>query len=563
MNMALHPRRLAAAILRAALKITPPHLAEWGRAMLAELHHVEGDWSALAWAIGSTGVLAKHAFFSLFIPGHANPIATSGGNFFAKEKPMRKATLIGAIACLFASLLFFAAPTFRQAFQIALVQWHSIVSSLYGGRYYEAEAAVNYSAIIQKARANHNAEDLAFVAVHRWGAPGAAAEADEAVRMDSNLTWIYAVIASRNWASPELDAWIAKLEQFDPQNALPHLIAAEDAESRSVLSGKYRIGDYKTDPAWRSAVAAAFASTKLDTYADRMQQLDYDVSRRYGFSDPFQVESEYFLSLGIAPGIGNSVDYANSLVSTGDALEARGDYAGAAKQYWLVVHFGELLHPPQRRTLNAYNTGIFAAMFLETPYRRLAALYAKQGDQNQAQLFTYLADATEDTHKNTLSAIRQSLAGSPADRWNAAIVGVSGIALFLCAAVLVACLIVAFAKSRSLRPSKLRVGPFTAFLAATSAIGVLFSSLALYLSYRPYDELVRAYLRDGDPAHLQPLTVFLGYLDYDSYPPRAGTLYNLHQFPIYFWTAAIALCAAALIFTAIKFFSRPHHPAAA
>jgi hypothetical protein len=559
MNVTFHPRSIAAAIFRGALRIAPPQVAEWGRAMYAELHHVEGDWAALAWALGSAGVLAKHALVALFIPT-ANQGVTSSENLFAKEKPMRKATLIGAAVCLFASLLFFAAPTFRQAFQIALVQWHSIVSSLYGGRYYEAEAAVNYSAIIEKARASHDAEDLAFVAVHRWGAPGAAAEADEAVRMDPSLTWIYAVIASRNWTAPELDTWIAKLEQFDPQNALPHLIAAEDAESRSVLSGKYRVGDYKNDPAWRSAVAAAFASTKLDTYADRMQQLDYDVSRRYGFSDPFQAESEYFLSLGIAPGVGNSVDYANSMVSTGDALEARGDYAGAAKQYWLVVHFGEMLHPPQRRSLNAYNTGIFAAMFLETPYRRLAALYAKQGDQNQAQLFTYLADATEDAHKNTLSAIRQSLAGSPADRWNAAIVGVSGIALFLCAAVLVVCLVVAFAKSRS--PGQASRGAFHRFLAATSAIGVLFSSLALYLSYRPYDELVRAYLRDGDPAHLQPLTVFLGYLDYDSYPPRAGTLYNLHHLPVYFWTATITLCAAALIFAAVKFVAS-HRPAAA
>jgi hypothetical protein len=48
--------------------------------VLGELHHVEGDWAALAWAVGGAGILVKHAFLSLIIPGHANQIATSGGS---------------------------------------------------------------------------------------------------------------------------------------------------------------------------------------------------------------------------------------------------------------------------------------------------------------------------------------------------------------------------------------------------------------------------------------------------------------------------------------------------
>jgi hypothetical protein len=135
--------------------------------------------------------------------------------------------------------------------------------------------------------------------------------------------------------------------------------------------------------------------------------------------------------------------------------------------------------------------------------------------------------------------------------------------LFVCGGLLVACGVVTVARGRSLRLCKLHAGHFTAMLACTSAVGVLPSSIALYLSYRPYDEAVRAYLRDGDPAHLQTLTVFLSYLNYTAYPPRPRTLYNLHDLSVYFWITTLSLCVLALIFASVKFASKSRRTAAA
>ena len=84
MKTHLNPRAIANALLQAAIKITPPSAAEWGQAMLAELHHVEGDWSALAGALGAAGLLAKQAALSALIPGHANQLAPSNANFFTR-----------------------------------------------------------------------------------------------------------------------------------------------------------------------------------------------------------------------------------------------------------------------------------------------------------------------------------------------------------------------------------------------------------------------------------------------------------------------------------------------
>jgi hypothetical protein len=55
------PRRLAARLLRAAVRLAPGESREWASAMLRELDFVEGDWAALFWALGSTTVILRQA----------------------------------------------------------------------------------------------------------------------------------------------------------------------------------------------------------------------------------------------------------------------------------------------------------------------------------------------------------------------------------------------------------------------------------------------------------------------------------------------------------------------
>jgi hypothetical protein len=55
------PRKLAAAMLRAALRLAPPATREWASAMLRELDFVPGEWAALLWALGSAAAIARHA----------------------------------------------------------------------------------------------------------------------------------------------------------------------------------------------------------------------------------------------------------------------------------------------------------------------------------------------------------------------------------------------------------------------------------------------------------------------------------------------------------------------
>ncbi|HZV90190.1 MAG TPA: hypothetical protein VFF95_21750, partial [Candidatus Binatus sp.] len=113
------PRTIAIALLRFAIWVATHDTLDWGHAMLNELNHIEGNWSALIWALGGAGVLAKHAMLALILPGTHRRTVSTASQLFEKEGPMRKPALAAIASCVVASLLFFVAPVFRQAFQVS------------------------------------------------------------------------------------------------------------------------------------------------------------------------------------------------------------------------------------------------------------------------------------------------------------------------------------------------------------------------------------------------------------------------------------------------------------
>jgi hypothetical protein len=55
------PRTLAERLLRAMVRLAPEESRDWANAMLAELDFIEGDWTALFWALGSATAILRHA----------------------------------------------------------------------------------------------------------------------------------------------------------------------------------------------------------------------------------------------------------------------------------------------------------------------------------------------------------------------------------------------------------------------------------------------------------------------------------------------------------------------
>jgi hypothetical protein len=533
-------RRVAAFLLQSAISIAPRDTLDWGHAMLAELRHVQGNWAALLWSLGSAGVLAKHALLSLIFPSRNRPTIPSGGDLFSKEGPMRKPALAITAACIIASLLFFVAPVFRQAFRVSLLQWQSVFETDYN------HLSPELQSIVKKAEQDHDAEALAFVAFRHPQSSEGARLADEAVRLDPNLIWVYAIVAVRGCPPPETDRWVPALERFDPQNALPHLITAEKIDCDQVLRANVPHRGKDKPPVWQNAMPAAFESAKLDTYSSQRKALDRRVLIRYHVGDPELIVGDAW-SYGLPSyGVSDAYRYAELVFASAQVLEAQGDTKTASEKYLTIAHFGKLLGPDVCALFGKHT---------QQAYTRLAALAAKSSRPEEAAFYTFVSGQERQTEAAESSSRYRRFSGNQVARWDADLARRSGAVMLLSGALLLATLFAVFLRSGSLRLSSLRPGRLAIAFGVSSSAAFFLSSVVLRLSYQPYAEILQHFIRDGDESGLTNLRDFLGYA-YD--PIGSGWLTPRQDYSSYFWFAVIVLCALALLVAVLRYFqARP------
>jgi hypothetical protein len=438
-----YPRRIAAQLLRFAIWIAPRDTLDWAHAMLAELRHVQGNWAALLWSLGSTGVLAKHALLSLIFPSRNRPTVPSGGNLFSKEGPMRRPALAITAACVIASFLFFGAPVFRQAFRVSLLPWQIVFKTDYH------RLGPELQSIVKKAERDHDAEALAFVALRHPQSSEGARLADEAVRLDPNLIWVYAIVAVREPSLPEIDRWVPALERFDPQNALPHLITAEKIDIQQVLRASVPHHTEDEPPAWQSAMAAAFESARLETYSSQRKELDRRVLIRYDVGDPELIADDAWFYGLPSFGVSDAYRYAELVLASAQVLEAQGDTEAASEKYLAIAHFGKLLGP---------GVSVWFCKQTQQAYTRLAALAAKSSRPAEAAFYAFLAGQERQTEAQVSSSRYARFSSNQVARWDADLARRSGAVMLLSGALLLGTLFAVFLRSKSLRLSSLRPG---------------------------------------------------------------------------------------------------------
>jgi len=533
-----YPRRIAALLLRFAIWIAPPDTLDWGHAMLAELDHVQGNWAVLLWSLGSAGVLAQHTLLSLIFPSCNRQTIPSGGNLFSKDDPVRKPALATTAACVITSLLSFVAPVFRQAFRVSLLPWQIVFKTDYRSLSPELQS------IVKKAKQDHDAEALAFVAFRHPQSSEGARLADEAVRLDPKLIWIYAIVAVRGSSLPEIDRWVPAIEQFDPQNALPHLITAEKIDIDQVLRANVPHRAEDEPPAWQSAMACTFESAKLDTYSSQRKELDRRVLIRYRVGDPELIAGDGAAGFYGLPSysVWDADRYAELVLASAQVLEAQGDTKAASEKYLAIAHFGKLLRSD------------VSALFLkrtQQAYTRLAALAAKSSRPAEAAFYAFLAGQERQTEAQESSFRYRRFSGNQVARWDADLARRSGAVMLLSGALLIATLFAVLLRGRSLRLSSFRPGRLAIALGVSSSAAFFVSSVVLRLSYQPYSEILQHYIRDGDQTSLTNLGDFL---DHAYAPSGSGWLNPRQDYSSYFWFAVIVLCAFALLVAVLRYF---------
>ncbi len=532
---AAFPRSVAIALLRFAIWIAPPDTLDWGHGMLSELHHVEGNWSALLWSLGGAGVLAKHALVAMIFPRAHRSVGPSAGDLFSKESPMRKSALAVIASCVAASLLFFAAPVFRQAFAISLLQWEAL---LHAGEY--PREAPGLQEIQRRAERNQDAEGLAFVAVRQWKASESARLADEAVRLDPKLVWIYGPVASIYSSLPQIDDhWVAELKKFDPENALPYFIAAEKIDIDEVVRKQMPRNWQEKSVPWQTDMASAFQSSKLDDYSDRLSALDRRVFQRYHIGDPSLLGSYAWPRLPSYTDA-DSRYYAQALIAEAKSLEAKGDPQGATARYFAVIRFGDVI---------GHQVNWWLREDVANAYAGLGSLAEKAARPEEARHYGSLAAQKREPWPSRLELRRWRFFEDPAIRWNAHLATNSGLALIFSGGLLLSCIVAVTIRHRSLRLGSLRPSSWTLALGLGSSLILALSSLLLYLSYRPYAQIFRGFVDHGDDRNLSDLVTFVD----DAHVPFGfGGWLSMSRSAFGFWLVVAAACLLALLIAVVR-----------
>jgi len=87
--------------------------------------------------------------------------------------------------------------------------------------------------------------------------------------------------------------------------------------------------------------------------------------------------------------------------------------------------------------------------------------------------------------------------------------------------------------------------------------GAPLSSAVLYVSYRPYAEILQRFIRNGDETGLTELSSLLGTTQL---PLGAQGFLDVSEFVFYFWFGVLLLCILALLVALLRRFQ--HRPRA-
>jgi hypothetical protein len=288
-------------------------------------------------------------------------------------------------------------------------------------------------------------------------------------------------------------------------------------------------------------MAAAFQSPKIDNYLGRLKELDRRVLLRYHVNDPVQILGNYCWYVLSSYGGWDSSRYADSLLESGKILEARSDSKGAFEKYWTVARFGQMIEPV---------SGFYVRHNLPEAYKRLRTLSEQEGNKVEAAFYASLANQAAIAQRAERIALSERFNGGDVSDWNAFLVKLSGLTILFSGGLLTICAFAVIIRGRSLRLSSLRPSRLTLALGFAAAIGSLISSAILYISYRPYAEILQRFILKGDETGLSEFSNFLEATQF----PLGAQRFQLTEFVFYFWFSVTLLCILALMFVLVRHF---------
>lgn len=530
----IYLRKFASWLLAGALSLVPADVRPWGRAMITELDHIQSGWASLSWALGGMGVLFTEAVFIFFRKRSRDANFPAHRSMYFEEGFMRRITPLLAGVSAAAALLFLLAPICRRGMEIGL---NSLGSGLQVGPLSDH----GLLRLAAQARERKDAEAMAFVALRLWQNPESDELAQETVRLDPRLTWVYSILGSPYHSRADAETRVRQLEAWDPQNAMPFLVEADRILFRHWADNHYESLDnfslVKGDPRWFEAMAAAFHAPTYDSYLARRLDLDRSVMRRWGLHNPMLISGAYLVPYMMGS---NVTLYAKYLLDAGNDFELKGDMKQASQTYVTVAHFCEAV---QLEGQTDFILSDVAKPQMEA-YQHLRALAEKAGNLSERDLLSY-----------GILRLKQQQVGFKGESRRANLLGIDAelvqfsSLLVLCSV----CLILIWATWKVVQRRILHVDAcfWDSMFSRAGMLGaycLLPGALALYLSYLPFAEAYRNFALGRGVGGYRSMHLAFGALWI--IPGRMQHVWYSNALGLYFWCVFLILPLLALMIVA-------------
>jgi hypothetical protein len=547
--MSTNATKLNQHFARAIVRVWPAASREWGQAFAAELPAVENAGAAIYWLIGGLMLLLrewlKHAWRSLFRPIGSSDTA---GTFAPRYSRTPRTPLWLMLALTIASVAILLHPEVHQVLRKLYAEYSSQPG-------WNPEQWSSVKELQKISRPNRDPQLLALVSLLSQDNNERLALSDEAIRKDPSLTWLdyeQSFLPANDFAAQAhlSQERLERLQKWDPNNAVPHLLAAEIMTKPPrvepldmLISGRNKTGREKAltdNPQWASEMHAAFTAPKFDDYVPQLIELVRNVSSRFSLRDP--EVAAYVLSMRRGIRFDMSRGYADALLDHAATLQSSGKTTEA------IGAFTEVLQFAQRMSLDGINPAeqYFEGEIGVDAGQKLAPLYDSIGRHGEASLIRFQLEkwaAERDPKILRYVPVHYRWSQWSSLAWSGFIISVAGFALALGVPVTLIALVVVM-RRRKIPLDHGSATDFWASLCADSAPWLLFaSSVLLYITYHPYAKVCTAFLKGGDTP--PSIEAFLSSVMVPGIvPDYAQFAYE----PFFQWVGITAALSAFLVF---------------
>jgi hypothetical protein len=499
-----HGLRIARNVAGAIVRMWPEETREWGLAFEAEFSEIETGGVAFSWLIGGVMLLLrewwKNFWRMLVRPIGANS-EESFGAFTKQHSRVPRTPLWAMLLLLLSSAALLLHPEVRQALRG--------LHSSYARTEWEPSRWSSVKKLQQISKTNRDPQLLALLSLLSIDDEERLRLSEEAIDKDASLTWLdyeqsllpLNDLSRQNYLPKgRLD----RLLKWDPQNAVPHVLAAEVISKPArteafdaVMHGRSEPGWEKSltaNPAWISEMNLAFSAPKYDNYVSESIELIRNVNSRYSVKDPeiarFVLSRKRMVQFDVLRG------YTKFLMEREAALKK------PEERQEVIAAYSQILQFSQRIALGGgIPTEVFFAQGIGmAACERLQPLYEAAGHKEEASLVAFQLEKWKAERDPKLLRYvplhyRQTHRDSLA--WSGLLINVAGLSLVVVGPAALLSFFFVYWRRKVASRNRGKIDCWASILADGTPWLLLASSVLIFLTYHPYARVCSAFLKGG------------------------------------------------------------------